>query len=231
MFGDSYSTPGVCVHPSDSFWMLATRKLEVDLVINYSWPGNSLDSVIHTLISDSADYDWERDFFLIGIPPLIRLTVASTDTKKSYHRRIFNLDSVETEQQLILCHHGLENKQFYQDPIAVRFEDPTWTEIQACRTIYLINSWLDSHRANYLLCNLSKDFQFDEPATGKFLLEKCCNHVRNILRGKTYWGMNYGVNKPGDYDQYGWAGHHGADGNMHFFENSVVIKLQECELV
>ena len=230
VFGDSYSTPSICVDPIDSFWMAVGKELNVDRVINYSWPGNSLDSVVHTLISDSDEYDWKNDFFLIGIPPLVRLTVVGDDDKKSYHRRIFTLDSVEIEQQLILCHHGLENKQFYNDPIAIRFEDPTWTEIQACRLIYLVNSWLDSHRADYLLVNLSKDFQNDQPATGKFLLEKCLNHPRNILLGDTYYGINYGINKPADYEEYGWDGHHGADGNRYYFENSLLPRLKRLKL-
>lgn len=229
IFGDSYSTPGYCVSPGDSFWMAVAQHLDVECVYNYSWPGNSLDSVIHMLLSDSDQYDWEQDFLLIGIPPLVRLTVVSKNDKLSYHRRIFDLDSNEIEQQLILCHHGLENLHFYNDPAAIRFEDPTWTEIQACRLIYLVNSWLDSHQANYLLINLSKDFQNDQPATGKFLLEKCLNHPRNILLGDTYYGINYGINKPTDYAEYGWHGHHGAAGNQYYFENSLLPRLKRLE--
>lgn len=230
VFGDSYSSPGVCVDPKDSFWMLVAQYLGVDRTYNYSWPGNSLDSVIHMLLSDSDQYDWSQDFFLIGIPPLVRLTVVSKNDKLSYHRRIFNFDSEEIEQQMILCHHGLENLQFYNDPTAVRFEDPTWTEIQACRSIFLLNSWLDSKNANYLIINLSKDFQDDSPATGKFLLEKSLNHPRNILLGNTYRGINFEINKPFDYDQYGWDGHHGPVGNKLFFEKSLLPKLKGYNL-
>lgn len=210
--------------------MLVGQTLGVDKIYNYSWPGNSLDSVVHTLISDSDDYDWSRDFFLIGVPPLVRLTVVSDDDKKSYHRNVFDSQGNRLVQELILCHHGLENKQFYQDPIAVRFEDPTWTVIQACRLIYLVNSWLDSHRANYLILNLSKDFQNDQPATGKFLLDKCLSHPNNILSGDTYYGVNYGVNEPKDYDQYGWNGHHGESGNLYYFEKSVKPRLKRLNL-
>ena len=230
VFGDSYSTPGVCVEPVDSFWMLAARELQVDKIYNYSWPGNSLDSVVHLLISDSDDYDWEQDFFIIGIPPLIRLTVVSDDDKKSYHKNVFDIQGNKLKEELILCHHGLENKQFYHDPIAVRFEDPTWTEIQACRIIFLVNAWLDSRGARYLLVNLSKDFQNDQPSTGKFLLDKCLNHPNNILSGDTYYGVNCGINKPKDYDRYGWSGHHGAPGNLYYFEKSFNPRLKRLNL-
>jgi hypothetical protein len=230
VFGDSYSTPNICVDPNDSFWMLTARELQVDKIYNYSWPRNSLDSVVHLLISDSNEYDWNQDFFLIGIPILTRLTVVSDNSEKSYHRKIFDLTSNEIDQQMILCHHGLENLQFVDDSFGVRFEDPTWTEIQACRLIYLVNTWLDAHNANYLIVNLSKDFQNDQPATGKFLLDKCLNHPNNILIGDTYWGINYGVNKPADYDKYKWAGHHGAPGNKYYFEKSLKPRLKKLNL-
>jgi hypothetical protein len=230
VFGDSFSTPNAFVEPKDSFWMLTGLNLNVDNIYNYSWPGNSIDSVIHMLISDSDQFDWENDFFLIGVPPLARLTLISQDDKKSYHRNVYNESGGWIDQQLILCHHGLENRSFYNDPLAIRFEDLTWTEIQACRLIYLVNSWLDSQRANYILLNLSKDFNQDSPATGKFLLEKCLNHSNNMLIGKTYHGINLGINKPADYDRYGWNGHHGASGNLYFFKQSLWPKIKELNL-
>jgi len=230
VFGDSFSTPGECVDPSDSFWMLVGRLLGVDKIYNYSWPCNSLDSVIHLLVSESDDYDWDQDFFLIGVPPLVRLTVMSDDPEKTYHRNIFDTQGNKLDQQMILCHYGLENKHFYQDPIAVRFEDPTWTEIQACRLIFLVNAWLDSHGAGYLVVNLSKDFQNDQPASGKFLLDRCLNHPNNVLTGDTYYGINLGINRPKDYDQYGWYGHHGASGNIHYFEKSLKPRLERLNL-
>ena len=225
MFGDSYSTPGLCVEPEHSFWMTTARYLGARNVYNYSWPGNSLDSVIHTLISDSDQYDWQHDFFLIGIPPLVRLTVVSDDDKKSYHRYVYDSQGREIDQQLIASHHGLENKNFYDDPLAVRFEDATWTEIQACRLIFLVNAWLDKHRANYLIVNLSKDFQDDSPSTGAFLLDHCLHHPHNLLIKDTYYNLNLGVNKPADYAQYGWNGHHGASGNQYFFTQALMPRL------
>ena len=225
VFGDSYSTPGFCVDPADSFWMKVAQELNVDQVYNYSWPGNSIDSVAHTLISDSEQYNWNTDFFLVGIPPLARLTLVSKDDKNSFHRRVFNLSAQEIDQELILCHHGLENISFHKDPTAIRFEDSTWTEIQACRTIFLLNQWLDSKKANYLILNLSKEFMEDVPATGKFLQNHCYEHPNNILIEDTYYTINLGINKPVDFETYGWAGHHGSAGNEYFFKKSILPKL------
>lgn len=231
VFGDSYSTPTVCVEPSESFWAKVGKALGVEKIYNCSWPGNSIDSVIHTLISQSDQYDWSADFFLIGIPPLTRLTAVSGDSTKSYHRFVFDSAIQQIDRQMMLCHHGLENVSILNKPNLIDFYDPTWNEIQACRWIFLLNQWLDVQGTNYLIINLSKDFQDDQPATGEFLLQKCFSHPKNILKGKTYWGINYGVNQPADFDQFGWAGHHGPIGNKNFFENSLLPKLKECEFI
>jgi len=231
VFGDSYSTPYICVNPVDSFWMHTANELKVDKIYNYSWPSNSFDSVIHNTISESDQFNWEQDFLLICVTPLTRLTVVSKDSTKSYHRRVFNTGAEEIAQELILCHHGLENVSFYNDPSAIRFEDPSWTEIQACRNIFLLNQWLDSKNANYFIVNVSKDFMSDTPATGEFLQRVCYAHPRNILIGDTYYNTNLGINKPVDFDQYGWGGHHGATGNKHFFNNSILSRLKNNNFI
>jgi hypothetical protein len=230
VFGDSYSTPGVCVTPTDSFWMKVAKQLQVQKVYNYSWPRNSFDSVIHTLISDSKQYNWQQDFFLIGVPVLPRLTVVGAHDK-AYHRSVFDAESNLLDSELILCHHGLENKSFHDDLTSVRFENPTWTEVQACRSIFLLNQWLDNNNANYFIVNLSKDFMFDSPATGAFLQDYCFAHDRNILRGDTYYNLNLNKHPPPDFDRYGWAGHHGPDGNAYFFEQSLLPRLKKYNFI
>ena len=49
VFGDSFSTPGFCVEPKDSFWGLLAKDLRVDKIVNYSHEGFSLDQIIHIL--------------------------------------------------------------------------------------------------------------------------------------------------------------------------------------
>jgi len=231
VFGDSFSTPNICVDPADSFWFLTAKALCIDTIYNYSWPGNSFDSVTHNLVSESGQYDWKNDFFIVGIPPLARLTIVSNDSTRCYHRRVFDSSASEIDKQLILCHHGLENLQFINDPLAVRFEDPTWTQTQTLKTIYLLNSWLDSQKANYLIVNLSKDFLTEHSSTGSFLLSAGLNHSRNMLCGDTYYNVNLNKNKPTDFNQYGWSGHHGPAGNHWFFEQALMPRLVKNNLL
>jgi len=231
VFGDSFTTPYVCVDPEFSFWMSTARILNVDTVYNYSWRANSFDSIVHNLSSESEQYNWQEDFFLIGVPPLVRMTVLSKDTSKSYYRRVFNIESKEIDQEQILCHHGLDNIRFANDPVSIKFEDPTWTQTQACQTIFLLNCWLDSKQANYLIVNLSKDFMFDRPANGVFLQNQCFNHDRNILHGDTYYNLNLNKNPPLDFDAYGWGGHHGPVGNQYFFNEGIVPRLKNNNLI
>mgnify|MGYP003351836285 CR=1 FL=1 len=70
VFGDSFSTPYVEVNPEDSFWGLAAKELPVDQVINYSWPRNCLDNLIHSILNEPIDF--ENNYFLIGMPVLFR---------------------------------------------------------------------------------------------------------------------------------------------------------------
>jgi hypothetical protein len=231
VFGDSYSTPGICVEPQDSFWMLTAQYLGANCVYNYSRPGNSFDAVVHALISDSAEYDWQHDFFLVGIPPLTRLALVSKDSTYSHHRWVFDINSNKLDEQMTLCLHGIENFSFYNDPLAIRFEDPQWTQIQTLRTVFLLNAWLDSMNANYLIINLSKDFLIDDSANGKFLMENSLKHPKNLIVDDTYYNVNLGVHKPADFDLYEWSGHHGPVGNKHFFDNSLLPHLIKNKLL
>ena len=43
----------------------------------------------------------------------------------------------------------------------------------------------------------------------------------------TYQSTNKGINKPVDFDQFGWLGHHGPEGNRHFFEQALWPRLQK----
>jgi len=231
IFGDSYSTPYVCVDPCDSFWMLTAQQLNTNTVYNYSRSGNSFEAVVHAVVSESAQYDWENDFFLIGIPPLSRLALVSKDDTYSHHRQVFDIDSNKIDEQMILCLHGIESISFYNDPTAVRFEDPQWTQIQALRTVFLLNAWLDSKNANYLIINLSKDFIVDQASTGEFLINSGINHPRNSIAGDTYYNVNLNINKPADFDLYGWLGHHGPIGNKYYFDNVLYPRLVKNNLL
>jgi hypothetical protein len=102
----------------------------------------------------------------------------------------------------------------------------SWLETQVLRTIFLLTTWLDSKNANYLIVNLSTPMNKDNLwGPSEFVLPFCQNHSRCILFKDTYYSVNVNLNKPADFKQYGWRGHHGLAGNAQFFEISVKGKL------
>jgi hypothetical protein len=226
VFGGSNSVTGYCVDPIKSYWGLTANWLGVDNIYNFSWIGNSFDSVCHTLITQQPKYDWQNDFFLIGVPPLERWTVFDNhkDTVTTATRLMTN--NWQVEEFEVESHHGLENISFYNDKSTVLFEDRAWTEVMAMKTIFLLNSWLDSKHANYLIVNQSKDLDLDNIwRPSEFLLPACSSHDRNILFEKGYYSVNLNKHKPADFKQHGWMGHHGPAGNQHFFETSIKDRL------
>lgn len=232
VYGSSNSLPNVAVPMHESFWGLTAQELKVKEIVNYSSLRNSFDGVLHTLVSMQSEYNWADDFFLIGVPPLERWTVfdnhADTTTLAS------KIDTKNWKQEKFEndCFHGLINISFHNDKSTVLYEDRAWTETLALNKIFLLTSWLDSIKANYLIVNLSKNFDKNNIwRPTQFLLPYCLNHERSILFDKTYVSINENVNKPVDYNEYGWDGHHGPAGNKNFYENSILPKLKKCNLL
>lgn len=230
VFGDSYTTPGICVEPKESFWGLSADVLEIDEILNCSRPVNSWTSVQHLLIGMSGQIDWHNDLIFIGIPPLERITVFDNhkDTEYCGHK-IIRAGWVSTKFT-IPCHHGLVSLQNYgTDKQLILHSDRSWLETDVLRQIFLISSWLESVRANYLILNLSKDLdRSNRWGPSEFLLDYCLHLKPSILFEKTYHGVNIGVNRPADSDSP--EGHHGPAGNRYFFEQSLLPKLKECGL-
>ena len=228
VFGDSYTTPYVCVDPQDSFWGLAGKHLGVEQIINVSRIGNSFDSICQLLIGmqDQYKYNWKEDFFIIGLPPLERITIFDDHKDTEYKSTIFHQDWNKTDTT-IEAHRGLVSKQFYgEDQFLITYADRSWTETQILRELYLLTKWLDGVGANYLICNLSKPLLEDNWwGPSEFVLRHNIDHDRCLLFDNTYYSVNYNIHKPADYDLYGWTGHHGAEGNKLYYETSIKDKL------
>ena len=233
VFGDSYTTPGVCVYPSDSFWGLTATHCNISTILNCSRPVNSFDSVNHVLVSMQQEFNWESDLFLIGIPPLERITVFDDHKDTEYQGYKIDTNTWTTDKFRINSHHGLVGLQNHgTDKQLIIHSDRSWTETQALRTIFLLTAWLDSKNANYMIINLSQAFDINSVwGPGEFVLPYAINHSRCILFEKTYHGINLNVNKPIDFNHAGWNGHHGPSGNKHFFENSLLPQMQKCNLI
>ena len=231
VFGDSFTTPNICVDPKDSFWGLAAKSLDVKTIFNSSWTSNSFDSICHTLISMQEHYDWDNDVFFIGIPPLWRLTVFDNYKNTQYNGHDINCTTWQSNKVDIPCHTGLVNIGAHSavDKLFVIFEDRSWTETQTLRTVFLLTSWLDSKKANYLIYNLSDPLDLNNRwGPSEFLLPYCAEHSRCILFEDTYYSVNVGINVPPDSNETDkWRGHHGPAGNELFYKKSIATKLKQ----
>ena len=231
VFGDSYTTPEFCVEPKESFWGI-TGAMATTSIVNCSWPGSTFTSVFHMLINMQSQFDWKNDLFLIGIPPLERLTIFDNFKDTRYNSTIINSQTWVSTQEEISCHAGLAQIRGDEAQSMIVYEDRAWTETQTLSMIFLLTRWLGSVNANYMMLNLSKPFD-DNNIWGpsEFVLPYAINHPRCILYTDTYYSINLNINKPADYDKYGWSGHHGAAGNQYYFEKSLLPKMQECNLI
>jgi hypothetical protein len=232
VFGDSYTTPDYCVDPCNSFWGLTAEYCKIPTIKNCSRLGNSFDSVSQLLVEMQNEYDWKKDLFLIGIPPLERITVFDNYKDTVYHGHEIDTKYWSNNPFQIKSHHGLVALQNYgEDKQLILHSDRAWLETQTLRTIFLLTSWLDSKQANYLIINLSKSLdQSNIWGPSEFVLPFVKNHERCLVFEDTYRDINVNVHKPVDYDTYGWNGHHGSDGNLYFFKKSLLPWLQRCNL-
>lgn len=228
MFGDSYTTPFFHVKPEESFWGMAARALDANTVINCSRVGNSFASVQQLLIGMSPEIDWYNDMVFVGIPPLERITVLNVDNDTPYLGYNINTDSWQFESFDIAAHRGLVSVQnFGGDRDLILHSNRRWLETEALRQIFLLTQWLDSFNANYMIINLSRNFDHvADWGPSNVVLSYCKDHKKCILFDRTYYNINIGVNRPADTDAP--EGHHGADGNRHFFKKSLLPRLQEC---
>lgn len=232
VFGDSFVTPDYCVNVKDSFWGLTAQHLDIPQINNYSQPGNSFDTVQQLLIGSAEHINWQKDLVFIGLPPLERITVFDNYKDTKYAGQVINTDNWLSTPVEVNCHNGLECLQNYgNDQQLVIHSDRSWLETQTLRTIFLLTKWLDSVNANYLILNLSKDLDENNHwGPSNFVLPYCKDHKNCVLFKDTYHGINLDINKPADFEQHGWNGHHGAMGNKYFFEHSLLPRLKELNL-
>ena len=228
VFGDSYSTPNYFVEPGDSYWGLAATHLKIPKIANLSASGNSFDSIEQLLVSTQEDIDWTNDFIFIGIPPLERITLFDDFKDTEYIGRNIDTNSWEIEEFDVPGHRGLVSRQFFnKDQYLVIHSDRAWLETQALRKVFLLTQWLDSNKANYLIQNFSKPLDLDNQwGPAEFVSNYVKNHSRCIILDNTYYSVNVNINRPADFDQYGWFGHHGAIGNLRYFEKGIIPRLE-----
>jgi hypothetical protein len=113
VFGDSYSTPYVCVDPKESFWGLLASYLSIGTIKNCSRPVNSFDAVCQLVVGLQTEIMWNTDLVLIGIPPLERITVFDNYKNTEYLGHTIDTYTWSDEQFDIPAHRGLVSLQNY----------------------------------------------------------------------------------------------------------------------
>lgn len=230
VFGDSYTTPNVCVSPMDSFWGLTATTLGIDTIINCSRPVNSFTSVQHLIVGMSQQIAWNNDLVLVGIPPLERIAVFDNHKDTAYIGHQIDTTTWLIDEFEVPVHRGIVSMQNYgTDRQLILHSDRAWLETEVLRQVFLLTQWLDKIHANYVILNLSKDMDENNIwGPSSTVLPYCKEHPRCILFKNTYHSINIGINKPADSDSP--EGHHGPAGNAYFFNQSLLPKLKECKL-
>lgn len=220
VFGDSYSTPGFCVEPHESWWGLVHNEIKhrVPFVDNYSWPGNNIDSIAHIIVSNLDMFD-KDDYVIIGIPPIERLTVFDLAARPKMAIK-FDANLNKVCQYTVPRHDSLQQLTRHQ---LGRFEidiwNRSWSEAQILRQLLLLEYLIKDCVAGVMVVNLAEPFQ---PLTQWSVLESlqamALNKPNFIIFDNTYQSVNKDVHKPVDFDTHGWWGHHGPEGNQHWFD-------------
>lgn len=234
VFGDSYTEPENHVAAEDSFWGVTASYCNIPVIKNLSRRCNSFDSVCHLLTCTQTEINWDKDLIFIGLPPLERITVFDNYADTPYYGKEYNLlDSWQGIDLPSQAHHGLVCLQTYgTDETLIIHHDRSWLETQVLRTIFLLTAWLDSVHANYMILNLSKPLDENNVwGPSEFLLNYVLAHDRCLLFKDTYQSINEGINRPADFAQSGWWGHHEAAGNKYFFDKSLLPAMIKANLV
>jgi hypothetical protein len=223
VFGDSYTTPDFLVDAKDSFWGLLANDLNTDIV-NYSSPGFSFDSILHILLNQT--YDFRNDFFIIGIPPTCRESIYKEDSGYNLHKTIINDTDIVTEP--ISCLENIDNlkmDQYYErdyQHLGYYFSC-AWHDIKILEKIYLIYQYFKAQQAKFVILNLSAPF-VDQDAwpVGQYITKQVKQLKECMIFENTYVSVNEqdGI-KPPDFNQYGWQGHPGAEGNLNYYTKIV----------
>ena len=234
VFGDSYSTPNFCVDSEDSYWGLAAKDLAVTEIVNYSYPGFSLDHMIHILLNEN--FDFKHDYFLIGIPPLIRYLAYSDDAKSEWPATIFNNEFISNYVPV----HSLDNtlpfqfeEQFRNDRTGVDRFSREWIDVQSLEKIFLLHQYLTQNNAKFLILNLTVPIVYQDMwPVGQSIMRKVGTLKECVLFDDTYQSVNHRDNiRPEDFDQYGWLGHHGVVGNLNWYTKIIKNKMIELNWI
>jgi hypothetical protein len=234
VFGDSYTSPGVCVNPSESFWGSAAQNLKVDKIQNYSHPGFSLDHVLHILLNET--FDFSTDYFIIGIPPLTRYVGYSNSYNTTWDLLEFDENFVQNAQTINCLSNTQKfnfDRQFLNYVIEVDRFNAEWNGVQCLEKIFLLHQYLKLQNAKFMIVNLSNPVVYQDlwPA-GCNIMIQVKQLTECVIFDNTYYSVNYQDQiKPADFNEYGWQGHHGPEGNANWYKKVIKPKMIELNWI
>jgi hypothetical protein len=234
VFGGSKSSPGSLIAPSESFWGLAAQHLFVDHIQNYSHPGFSLDHITHILLNEV--FDFSLDYFIIGIPPLIRyigysdsynITWDLTEFDRNFNQSLRRIDSLSNTKPFTF------EQQFKNDPVAVDRFNAEWRDVECLEKIFLLHQYLKLQKAKFMIVNLEDPMYYQDlwPA-GCNIMNRVKQLPECIVFENTFQSVNHQDQiKPADFDQYEWYGHHGSEGNANWYNKVIKPKMIELNWI
>jgi len=229
VFGDSYSTPDVCVSPKESFWGLVAQDLEADKIQNYSHNGFSLDHVLHILLNET--FDFSTDYFVIGIPPFPRYVGYSDSYNTTWNLTEFDGDFVQSSQTIINCLSNTQTfkfeNQFKNNLIGVDRFNAEWNDVQCLEKIFLLHQYLKLQNAKFMIVNLSNPIAYQDLwSAGGNIMIRVKQLTECIIFDNTYYSVNYNDKiKPADFVHWQWNGHHGPEGNANWYNKVIKPKM------
>ena len=231
MFGDSYTTPQFCVSPENSFWGLIAQALKVNSIDNFSHPGFSFDHIIHLILNE--DFDYHQDYFVIGIPPLVRYITYSDNFITTWHKHAYANLFGDVRQVVVESLSNTQKfnfeEQFQNNKQGITRFNAEWNDVQNLEKIFLLHQYLMSKQAKFIMVNLSNPIHYQDmwPA-GKNIMNKIYQLNECIVFSDTYYSVNYHDRiKPADFDIYGWQGHHGEEGNRNWYNKVLELKIKQ----
>lgn len=233
VFGDSFSTPNFCVQPCDSFWGLAGKYINADVIINYSQSGMSFEQILHMICNKT--FNFKTDYFLIGIPPIARVSIVKK--QKSHTQSTFDLQFAETVTSLDVINEIVQYDYadiFKGNRLFIANYNHAWLETKTCDLIFLLYNYLKQQNAKFMILNLTIPFYFDEHwPVSKNIMTKLKLIPECVLFNDTYFSTNKEDNiKPVDRnpnDPDCWFGHHGPEGNYNWFNKLLKNKIKELQ--
>ena len=221
VMGDSYVTPGLAVTPQESFWGLLAEDIKANEIDHYASPGNSYENIEHLIVCNIEELAKDDALLILGLPVLARYATFEEGSTGNV-RNTFNADFKCTNTEVLQSQIAVTNKSLYdgteRDVLDFNYE---WAESRVLRSLYALEALLDKHNINYIIVNLSDPFIKNTSVPAMSFLVNYFIDSYHIIFNNTYQSINMLINKPYDFDEYKWQGHHGSTGNRYFYDNSL----------